>query len=400
MAALFWLWATVLPVLAAEFQVRDHDRVVLLGNTLIEREQKYGYWETMLTARYPDFNMVFRNLGWSGDTVFGHARAGFGSVADGFCHLKEHVISLQPSVIILGYGLNESFEGEAGLPRFLDGLNVLLDALASTKARIVVLSPLRHADLGRPMPDPTPHNKNLRQYANALRTVSRKRGLVFVDLYDLLGNSDTMNSQAPLTDNGIHLTAFGYWNSTPAIAKGLGLLPPNWHIEVGKGKITAHGVHVDPQSISLPSFLAHDAQLPFPPAPQEKSKSAGVPGSDRVVLVKNLPAGRFALTVDGQIVAEGTSAEWAKGVVIARGPQFDQVERLRAAIIDKNRQYFYRWRPQNETYLFGFRKHEQGVNAREIPQFDPLVEKLENEIAKLRVPAVHRYELKVVEMGK
>jgi hypothetical protein len=42
--------------------------------------------------------------------------------------------------------------------------------------------------------------------------------------------------------------------------------------------------------------------------------------------------------------------------------------------------YFHRWRPQNETYLFGFRKHEQGKNGIEIPQFDPLVEAKEKAI--------------------
>jgi hypothetical protein len=63
-----------------------------------------------------------------------------------------------------------------------------------------------------------------------------------------------------------------------------------------------------------------------------------------------------------------------------------QWEKLRQTIIAKNQQYFYRWRPQNETYLFGFRKHEQGKNSAEIPLFDPVVEKLEKEIARLRKP--------------
>ncbi len=71
-----------------------------------------------------------------------------------------------------------------------------------------------------------------------------------------------------------------------------------------------------------------------------------------------------------------------------------QAEKLRQTIIAKNRLYFYRWRPENETYLFGFRKHEQGQNAREIPQFDPLVAAKEKEIAKLRVPVPHTYERK------
>ena len=69
------------------------------------------------------------------------------------------------------------------------------------------------------------------------------------------------------------------------------------------------------------------------------------------------------------------------------------IEKLREAIIEKNRLYFHRWRPQNETYLFGFRKHEQGQNAREIPLFDPLVEAKEKEIAKLRRPVPHTYQL-------
>ena len=84
------------------------------------------------------------------------------------------------------------------------------------------------------------------------------------------------------------------------------------------------------------------------------------------------------------------------GHIIRKGddPDHEQAERLRQTIIAKNRLYFYRWRPENETYLFGFRKHEQGQNAREIPQFDPLIAEKEKEIAKLRVPVSHTYELK------
>ena len=63
-------------------------------------------------------------------------------------------------------------------------------------------------------------------------------------------------------------------------------------------------------------------------------------------------------------------------------PEFEQAEKLRRAIVEKNREYFHRWRPQNETYLFGFRKHEQGKNAKEVAEFDPLVAKAEEEIAK------------------
>lgn len=46
---------------------------------------------------------------------------------------------------------------------------------------------------------------------------------------------------------------------------------------------------------------------------------------------------------------------------------------LKETIIAKNRLFFQRWRPQNEIYLFGSRKHEQGKNGAEIPTFDPLI---------------------------
>src|SRR5262249_13344231 len=84
---------------------------------------------------------------------------------------------------------------------------------------------------------------------------------------------------------------------------------------------------------------------------------------------------------------------WAKGVKLPPGPEVEQIEKLRQTIIAKNQTYFHRWRPQNETYLFLFRKSEQGQNAKEIPEFDPFVGELEQDIVELRKPAMHKYEL-------
>jgi lysophospholipase L1-like esterase len=53
---------------------------------------------------------------------------------------------------------------------------------------------------------------------------------------------------------------------------------------------------------------------------------------------------------------------------------------VRRLVVAKNTLFFHRWRPANETYIFLFRKHEQGNNAVEIPQFDPLVDSAEREV--------------------
>jgi glucose/arabinose dehydrogenase len=61
-----------------------------------------------------------------------------------------------------------------------------------------------------------------------------------------------------------------------------------------------------------------------------------------------------------------------------------QTEALRQVILRKNEWWFHRSRPANMAYVFGFRKHEQGQNAGEIPQFDSLILEEERRIAQLR----------------
>src|SRR6184192_2179377 len=63
---------------APKFELADGDRVVFIGNTFTERDIQHNYLETLLTITYADRNVTFRNMGWSGDTVFVPARAGSG----------------------------------------------------------------------------------------------------------------------------------------------------------------------------------------------------------------------------------------------------------------------------------------------------------------------------------
>src|SRR6185436_19874309 len=75
------------------------------------------------------------------------------------------------------------------------------------------------------------------------------------------------------------------------------------------------------------------------------------------------------------------------------GGAFDQAERLRKAIVEKDRLFFNRWRPENETYLKGFRQREQGRNTIELPLFDPLITKEEQEILRVKQPETNWYHL-------
>lgn len=384
------------------FELVDGDRVVLVGSTLVERDQEYGYLEARLTARYPGRSITFRNLGWSGDTVFGTSRPPAkprprpGLAGGGFENLKAHIEVLRPTVLVIGYGAVESFDGEAGLANFLQGLEKVVALAGPTKARVVILAPNRQEDLGAPLPDPSRHNADLARYRDALRDAATRYGASFVDLFALLEDGAKATPRHPLTDNSIHPNPYGYWRLAAAVEDGLALEPVAWSVRVEGAKVEAEGTtaaDVEKTSDGL-RFRLKDHALPAPPSPDGDPAR---PGDSRAVRASGLAPGRYALKVDGKAVATADAKDWAAGVTVGRGPEFDQVEALRGAIYDKNLLYFHRWRPQNETYLFGFRKHEQGQNAREIPEFDPLVSAKEAEIARLRVPAPHTYEFTRVE---
>src|SRR6185436_9352167 len=107
----------------------------------------------------------------------------------------------------------------------------------------------------------------------------------------------------------------------------------------------------------------------------------------------NIKSGVYDLLVDGKFAQSVKDDEIKRGMLVKSGLEFDQATELIETIRAKNRLFFYRSRPENNTYLFLFRKHEQGQNAKEIPQFDPLIAEQEKKIDTLKKPLKHTLEL-------
>src|SRR5947208_17110806 len=55
--------------LAADFELKKGDHVCIIGNTLAERMQYFGWLETRLVSRFPEHDLAFRNLAYSGDEI-------------------------------------------------------------------------------------------------------------------------------------------------------------------------------------------------------------------------------------------------------------------------------------------------------------------------------------------
>ena len=292
--------------------LEDGDRVLLIGDVLIERENNYGHLEAKMRREFPGKKFAVRNLGYSGDTPLGASRASFDPVAKGTEQLKEQLAVVKPTVAIIGYGMAASLEeltyrkndpalnpdparyGTEHTPARLKRevaqlMELIKEASPAGKVRFVILGPITHEDLrgSRPgLPDPAEHNQMLAAYGSILQELAAEKGARF------LSAEWKANAGIALefgTDNGIHLTERGYGALSEGLAAQLG-----WKVDK-----------------------------------------------------------------DG----------WDKPDAAA--------EALRAAVLRKNSLFFHRSRPANYTYIFGFRKREQGNNAVEIPKFDPLIDKAE-----------------------
>ncbi len=205
---------------ASEFKFKDGDRVVLVGNTFMERAQKYGHLETALTLAGGAEELSFRNLAWSGDTVFGDARSYFGPPAEGFSRLRSDLTRIKPTVVVICYGAVAAFEKEAGQQNFINGYVRLIEMIeaAADPREVILVSPPPAETLPPPMPDMTAHNKSLAVYRDAILLLTEKKKLRFADLFEVMGGESS-----GLTYNGLHFANEGYAQVAPKLLQAMGL---------------------------------------------------------------------------------------------------------------------------------------------------------------------------------
>ncbi len=372
------------------FELTDGDRVVLLGNALMENDLKNGYIEYALTTRWPDRDITFRNLGWSGDTVFGEARGYYTTPPDAYGHLILQLEEAAPTVVFVAYGAVEAFEGEAGIPRFEEGLLQLIDKIGELGAKPVLLSPIPQFPVILSIEETARRNEMLQQYGRSIEKVAGKYGLRYLDLFRPM---QKIGRRTPITINGVHLNELGYFYLAGLIERKLDLPPREWvlSIDSSSDEVENSGLSLSELSVDsdgLEFKIAADL-LPLPMPDQ----SGGLSGYGYKVKITNLPDGIYAMSAEGGRQVGASAGAWAKGVVMGNGAAFRQAAVLRDLIINKNEFFFHQYRPQNRTYLTGFRSHEQGHNVTELKQLDEFISRYENLIKNHRIPEPQVYRL-------
>ncbi len=229
---------------AADFELRKGDHICIIGGTVAERMQHYGWLETLIHARFPEHQLVFRNLAYSGDEIDGFQNKDhrlrsrdFGSFdqwlegnapcpqpdklsprdLDKVRQNRFELTNTKADVIFAFYGYNESFAGQAGLDNFKANVAAFIDHVAGQKyngksaPRLVLFSPVAHENVQDPNLLPqkavTERNIQLRMYADAMAGVAKSKNIPFVDILSSTEGSRLVGRS--MTINGAHQTEQG-----------------------------------------------------------------------------------------------------------------------------------------------------------------------------------------------
>lgn len=194
---------------APRLELRPGDSIAIIGNTLADRLQHDGWLETYVYARYPEYDLIFRNLGYPGDEVKLRARE------DNFGSPDQWLSKVKADVVFCFFGYNEALRGPDHVETFRRELEEMLTGMLAQQynghsaPRLVVFSPLAHEDVGSPhLPDGQQNNVQLALYTEVMRQVCQRRQVPFVDLWTA-SQRWYASSDSPLTINGIHLSEAG-----------------------------------------------------------------------------------------------------------------------------------------------------------------------------------------------
>jgi hypothetical protein len=305
--------------------------------------------------------------------VWGDARpSGFQNPA-GVNRLMKDATELKPTIIFVGYGFVESFDGAAGLARFKEGYEALLDRLGELTPTLVLLSPAIQENNPQ-------RNSDLERYTTAISEIAAKRKRPFIDLFHFLTDFKSKHPDIRLTSNGITLNDCGYWLVGAATERQLKLDANPVRIEstftpTSKGKIK-----VQIGELSLPA-----AACPCRGLANEAGCPVGVP---------YLAPGQWTLMDDGNEITTADAAKWAAGVTVQLESDQKLAEQFRQAIVESGALFYRRSRPFNDhprhfTYI-----------DKDYPLYDAQLAEKDKVIAGMRKPVVHEFELIQKEPAK
>jgi len=191
--------------------LRPHERIALVGNSLAERMNLYGHFESLLHSRFPNHELVVRNFARPCDAVDIRQRS------SNYTAIDDPLKVFQPDTFLCFFGFNESFGGEDREGQFQEAYAKFLVETAGqyrradgTAPRFMLISPIAFEPTDDPLlPEATKRNASLRRYAAIVALVASQENMPYVDLFNPTEPLFVGEPGMQFTINGCHLNERG-----------------------------------------------------------------------------------------------------------------------------------------------------------------------------------------------
>lgn len=223
------------------------ESIVFLGNSLAERMQHFGHFETLLYKSFPDKNITFRNMGFPGHTPSFRPEAGqpdpwafpggekFRPEINGhngkghYPKPDEWLTILEAETIVAFFGFNESYDGLEGLDNFKAELTAFVEHTqkqgynGKSAPKLVLVTPVAMEALEQyHLPDAAKRTALLKAYAEAVKDVAAAKQIGVADLFSFTEKRFSSDDKKDdLTINGVHLSDNGYKEIAPILFEQL-----------------------------------------------------------------------------------------------------------------------------------------------------------------------------------
>src|ERR1041385_76950 len=170
-----------LQTLAADFALKDGDRVVFYGDSITDQRLYTTFTETYVVTRFPKLDVSFVHSGWGGDRVSG----GGGGPID--VRLPRDVFAYQPTVMTIMLGMNDgSYRAfDQGIfDQYAKGYQHIIDEVkkAAPGIRLTLIQPSPFDDVTQPPKFEGGYNSVLVRYSQFVKELAEKGKLGVADL--------------------------------------------------------------------------------------------------------------------------------------------------------------------------------------------------------------------------
>lgn len=311
-----------------DFHLRPGDRVCFYGDSITEQQLYPVYVESFVRTRFPKLDVSFFNRGRGGDTAEGVTEGGPAEE-----RVRRDVKPVQPTVITVLLGMNDGgyvpYQPETE-PKLAGAYRHLLDLLyeAFPRSRYTLMRTPPWDDYTRP---DTGYNEALLKYGRVVQEEAEKRCALYVDLnapfVELLKAAAREDAAlaATIIADLIHPDPPGQLFMAAEILKAWNApsLVSNVELDASTGTVD-RADRAAVEDFDGLSWTQTDDALPWVVLPEDRCAGLVLRHCDaterlnrQILRVAGMPAGDYALEIDGEPAAHFSAETLAEGVNLA-----------------------------------------------------------------------------------